>query len=127
MLSVILLSSEVVVGFGPLITLWLIGIGMVLPFSVAAAYSGELIGFIILALVLFGSFGEWGIIQLLKKLIWPEIKYPISKYRNHLFSGCVASMLCGVSLIDTNNILAIYMVVPIIITVHLYHVCSSHS
>ena len=127
MLRVILLSSEVVVGFGPLITLWLIGIGMVLPFSVAAAYSGELIGFIILALVLFGSFGVWGIIQLLKKLIWPEIKYPISKYRNHLFSGCVASMLCGVSLIDTNNILAIYMVVPIIITVHLYHVCSSHS
>ena len=127
MLRVLFLSGEVVVGFGPLLTLWLIGVGMALPFSVAAAYSGETIGFVMLAAVLLGSFGVWGIIQLIKKLIWPNIEYSISKYRNHLISGCIAAGLCGIAFIGTSNIAAIYMVVPIIITVHLYHVCSLHS
>lgn len=127
MLRVIALSTEIMIGFGPLLTLWLIGIGMALPFSVAAVYSGELLGYIILASVILGCFGVWGIIQLIKKLIWPEVEYTIIKYRNHLICGCAASALCGVAFINTNNLVAAYMAVPIIITVHLYHYCKSHS
>ena len=123
----ILYSSEVLFGLGPILVLWLIGVGMGLPFSVAAVYNGEVMGALILGSVLLGSIGMWGLIQLLKKLIWPNINYSIKKYRAHLICGCLAVLLAAIGFIGINNFVVIYMVVPILVTGHLYHVCSKYS
>jgi hypothetical protein len=127
MLKIIFISCEAILGFTPLIVLWVIGIGMALPFSIAAAYSGELLGFIMLSSVILGSIGIWGIIKLIAKLVWPDVGFSIRKYRNHLICGCIAAALCGVAFIGVNNLVALYMVVPIAITAHLYHVSSTKS
>ncbi|WNZ58210.1 hypothetical protein QT397_13010 [Microbulbifer sp. MKSA007] len=126
-MKAILYSSEVLFGLGPILVLWLIGVGMGLPFSVAAVYNGEVMGALILGSVLLGSIGMWGLIQLLKKLIWPDINYSIKKYRFHLICGSLAVLLAAISFIGINNFVVIYMVVPILVTGHLYHVCSKHS
>jgi hypothetical protein len=55
----LLYSGEVIIGYGPILTLWLIGIGMGLPFSVAAMINGEILGFQIFAAVVLGSVGTW--------------------------------------------------------------------
>ena len=123
----ILYSSEVLFGLGPVLVLWLIGVGMGLPFSVAALYNGELVGALILGSVVLGSFGVWGLIQLLKKLIWPNIDYSIKKYWVQLVCGCSAVLLAAFGFIGINNFVALYMAVPILVAGHLYYVCSKYS
>ncbi|PCK01950.1 MAG: hypothetical protein COA42_22670 [Alteromonadaceae bacterium] len=105
--------------------LWLLGIGMGLPFSVVAVINGEYIGFLMLSSLMLGCVGMWGIIQLLKKLIWPDINYPIQKYRIHLVMGCVSVVITAIGFLDVNNLVVFYLVVPILVTWHLYNVCKN--
>ena len=120
-------SVEVLIGYGPILVLWLVGIGMGLPFSIAGVINGEPIGYLVLFSVLLGSVGIWGIIQLIKKLIWRQIDYPIRRYRNHLIIGCGGVVLASIGFVGVNNFVPIYMVVPILVTWHFYHVCSKNS
>jgi len=121
----LLYSVEVLFGYGPIMVLWLLGIGMGLPFSVVAVINGEYIGFLMLSSLMLGCVGMWGIIQLLKKLIWPDINYPIQKYRIHLVMGCVSVVITAIGFLDVNNLVVFYLVVPILVTWHLYNVCKN--
>lgn len=123
----LLFSGEVIIGYGPIVVLWLVGVGMGLPFGMASAASGELIGLLILVAVLFGGIGMWGLIQLIKKLLWPGIGYSISKYRFHLITGAVGVVAAAIGFWGVNNFVSVYMAIPLIVTFHLYHVCSQYS
>ena len=123
----LLYSGEVLIGYGPILTLWLIGVGMGIPFSVAAMINGEVLGFQIFISVALGSIGIWGVIQLIKKLIWPSIDYKISKYRNHLIIGCVGVLVAATGFWGVSNVFIVYLVVPVLVTLHLYNVCQKYS
>ncbi|WP_444885291.1 hypothetical protein [Microbulbifer sp. PSTR4-B] len=124
-MRLILYSVEVLIGYGPVITFWLIGIGMGLPYSIASMAEGEPVGFLLFSSLLLGSVGMWGIIQLLKKLIWRDINYPIQKYRIHLLVGCISLVIASIGFIGVNYLIPIYFVVPILVTWHLYYVCKN--
>lgn len=122
-----LYAAEVLLGYGPIMFLWLAGIGMGLPFSIAVIASEEPMGYLILLSILLGCVGMWGVIQLIKKLLWPGIGYPIHKYRNYLISGCIAVFITGFGVPSVNNWVSLYLVAPVLVTLHLYHVCSKYS
>jgi hypothetical protein len=124
-MRLVLYSVEVLIGYGPVITLWLIGIGMGLPYSIASMVEGEPVGFPLFSSLLLGSVGMWGIIQLLKKLIWRDINYPIQKYRIHLLVGCISLVIASIGFIGVNYLIPFYFVVPILVTWHLYYVCKN--
>jgi len=123
----LLYSGEVLIGYGPILTLWLIGVGMGIPFSVAAMINGELLGFQIFISIALASIGIWGVIQLIKKLIWPNIDYKISKYRNHLIVGCIGVLVAATGLWGVSNLFIAYLVVSVVVTFHLYNVCQKYS
>ena len=123
----LLYSAEVLIGYGPVLTLWLIGVGMGLPFSVAAMINGEILGFQIFSAVVLGSIGIWGVIQIIKKLIWPETGYKIGKYRNHLFIGCLSVAIAATGFWGVSYLFMAYLVAPILVTLHLYNVCKKYS
>ena len=117
---------ELFIGYVPLIALWLVGI-FGLPYGFSLAYSGEAIGYIIFGSVALGAIGVWGAMQLSRKIIWPDTDFPISKYRNHLICGCVACILASVFFLGTDNTIAVYLLISILITAHLYHVSATNS
>lgn len=119
--------GEVLIGYGPIMVLWLVGIGMGLPFSVAAIAGGELIGYLMLLSIILGCIGIWGVVQLIKKLLWPGIGYPIRQYRNHLIIGSVAVVPAAIEFVGVNNWISLYFMVPVLVTFHLYRICGAYS
>ena len=117
---------ELVMGYVPLVLLWLVGI-LGLPIGFAMAFGGEAMGFSILLSVLLGAPGVWGAMQLAKKIIWPENEISISNYLKYLVFGCLASAIASIYFIGKFNIVATYLLASIIVTVHLYHVARKDS
>ncbi|MBY0417526.1 MAG: hypothetical protein K2W88_05625 [Pararheinheimera sp.] len=110
----------------PLVTAWLTGL-MAVPLSIALTYSGDPAGCLMLAGLVLGLFGIVGIVQLIKKLIWPEINYSIRTYRNHLIAGALSSLCCCMFFLHKNIWLALYPLLSIGITVYLYFLCRPES
>jgi hypothetical protein len=119
MLRRLTIFFEILVGLVPLVAAWLVGL-MAFPFSIALAYSGDLNGYLMLAGLVLGGVGMKGVIQLIKKLIWPEINYSIRRYRNHLIAGSLSAFCCCIFFLDKNIWLALYPLLSISITAHLY-------
>lgn len=95
------------------------------PIQCCLAYSGDLNGYLMLASLVLGGVGMKGVIQLIKKLIWPEINYSIRRYRNHLIAGSLSAFCCCIFFLDKNIWLALYPLLSISITAHLYWLSSS--
>lgn len=123
-MKALLYCTEVLIGYGPIMVLWLAGIGMGLPFSVAGMITGEPIAYLMFLSLTLGGIGMWGIIQLLKKMIWRDIDYPISKYRTHLILGCLAIVFAAVGIIRVDGLISIFLAAPILVTWHFYQICK---
>ena len=123
----LLYSIEVLLIYVPLICMWLMGLAFGFPLSFFGAMSGEAIGIVLMFALLFGGIGLWGLVHLLKKLIWQGMDYPISKYRNHLIFGCIAVCLSAIYFSYVSWLFVFYPLLPILVTLHLYHVCKKYS
>jgi len=117
---------ELFIAYVPLVLLWLVGV-LALPFGFSLAYSGQAAGYVLLASVLLGFIGVWGVMQLSRKIIWPESKVSISIYRPHIIVGCLASTLGGIFFVGIFNAVATYAFVTVIVTMHLYRVSNANS
>jgi hypothetical protein len=121
-----LISIEIVIAYMPIFLMWLAGVFMSLPFAITGIVVGVTTAYLAILLIILGAIGIWGVVHLVRKLMTPSLSYSIRKYRNHLILGCFPSFFIGsvflIDVVPVGGALALYSVLPVIVTIHLYYV-----
>ena len=117
-------TLEILIGYGPIVLLWLLGVGMGIPYGIVLLVGGDILGIGILASVALGGIGLWGLLRLIEKLFWPKSEFSIKNYRIHLLCGVIAVIITGAGYIINSKIISLFLLLPIIVTAHFYYVCA---
>lgn len=121
----LLLGLEILIGYGPSMALWLVGITSS-PWIIISVMEGDIGGIIYLYLfsIILGGIGLHGIFQLIVRLDGRQESKGIEAYRVHLFCGLCAWILFCFPLVDSEPWLGVYMLVPALVTAHFYWLCA---
>ena len=119
----IALIVELVVGFGFAFYLWALGLLMSPMILVIAFTEFDIGSFILLAALIFGGAGIWGLVQLFRKILDPnsEIAAP-KKIVAYLACG-ISSLLLAATIVGGFSFI---FILPIIVTLHLCYMGRSY-
>ncbi|GAA0855203.1 hypothetical protein [Aliiglaciecola litoralis] len=116
--------AETVLGFLPVVSLWIIGIDAGFMAGMEMIAKGSMLGYFIIFGIILGAVGVWGLFQILLKLIFPDAyDDSISFYRFHLMCGSVGFLLCGVFFVVTYPTIALFCPLPLAVAYYLYNKC----
>ena len=114
----VLLILEFVLAFFPVVYLWILSL-IVFPASVIGMFHGGKDAFVASLMTILGGLGIWGIIQLLIKILNPEL--PISRPKHivvYIASGILALIIAAIIMQPSGLKNLVMFLLPAVVTLH---------